>query len=161
MADDFSIRITGVERLLRKARDPQLVGGPVRRFFERAGALTAGNVRERTPVDTGRLRNSITHEVDRGQVPQFARVGTNVVYARAVEFGSRPHFPPLAALQPWAQRHGFPAGRAGSFLVARAIARRGTQPREMFKRGLSASLGGIRGFVRDLARDVEREWGQP
>lgn len=160
MADDFAIRLSGVERIINKARDPDLVGRPVRRFFERAGAVVTGNVRERTPVDTGRLRNSITHEVDSGQVPRFAKIGTDVSYARAVEFGSSPHFPPLGTLQPWARRHGFPSGRAGAFLVARAIARRGTRPREMFQKGFSASLGNIRGLVRSLASDIESEWGR-
>lgn len=38
-----------------------------------------------TPVDTGRLRNSITHEVD----DEAAYIGTNVEYAPYVELGSR------------------------------------------------------------------------
>jgi len=36
------------------------------------------------PVDTGRLRSSITHEIE----GTTGRVGTNVEYARAVEIGS-------------------------------------------------------------------------
>lgn len=44
------------------------------------------------PVDTGRLRNSITHEIrDAGL---SAVVGTNVYYAPHVEFGTRnPNYP--------------------------------------------------------------------
>jgi len=36
------------------------------------------------PVDTGRLRSSITHEIE----GTAGRVGSNVEYARAVEMGS-------------------------------------------------------------------------
>jgi len=36
------------------------------------------------PVDTGRLRSSITHEIE----GTTGRVGSNVEYARAVEMGS-------------------------------------------------------------------------
>lgn len=157
MADAFSIRIVGLEKLMAKARDPRLVDVPAKKFLNRSGVLVAGNVRERTPVDTGRLRSSITHEL-RGT--SSVRIGTNVKYAPSVEFGSQPHFPPVAALQPWARRHGFPAGTGGAFLVARAISRRGTKPREMFKKGLAASLGDVRRFLGDFARDIERRWGR-
>lgn len=37
------------------------------------------------PVDTGRLRNSITHTAD----DKFAYIGTNVEYAPYVELGTR------------------------------------------------------------------------
>ena len=36
------------------------------------------------PVDTGRLRASITHKVEE----TYAEVGTNVEYAKSVEFGT-------------------------------------------------------------------------
>jgi phage gpG-like protein len=40
------------------------------------------------PADTGRLRSSINVNM---VTPILATVGTNVEYARAVEFGSKPH----------------------------------------------------------------------
>ena len=156
MVDEIRLEIRGLRELVDKVNDPSLTAGPVRQFFERAGAGVAGAVRERTPVDTGRLRNSVTHEVDSSG--QRARVGTNVSYARAVEFGTRPHWPPLGALQPWARRHGFPSGQRGAWLVARTIAARGTRGAHMFREGLGASVGLITGLVADLGRDIERRW---
>lgn len=41
------------------------------------------------PVDTGRLRSSITHDVNRRGRTVVGRVGTNVDYAKHVEFGTR------------------------------------------------------------------------
>lgn len=49
------------------------------------------------PVDTGRLRGSITHGVDMGELCAF--IGTNVEYAAYVEYGTsrmkpQPYFKP-------------------------------------------------------------------
>lgn len=55
--------------------------------------------KENCPVDTGRLRNSITHEVEMGD--KSAIIGTNVEYAAFVELGTskmraRPYLRPAA-----------------------------------------------------------------
>lgn len=49
----------------------------------KATLLVEGTAIDKVPVDTGRLRSSITHRVE----PDFAEVGTNVEYAPNVEFG--------------------------------------------------------------------------
>lgn len=49
-------------------------------------------------------------------------------YAVFVEEGTRPHWPPIKALQGWADRHDIPV-----FMVARAIALRGTKPRYFWR----------------------------
>lgn len=48
------------------------------------GAAAEGHAKALTPVDTGRLRNSISHTAD----DDAAYIGTNVEYAPYVEFGS-------------------------------------------------------------------------
>ncbi len=70
------------------------------------------------PRDTGKLKSSWDLQVGflRGTLEPTAN------YAVFVHEGTRPHFPPISAIAPWAQRHGIPP-----FLVARSIARRGTQ----------------------------------
>ena len=40
-------------------------------------------------VDTGRLRNSITHEIEEALWDIIGRVGTNVEYARDLELGNK------------------------------------------------------------------------
>ena len=151
---DFKITVTGDKELQRKLRDPQFVRGPVRTFLLKSVILMEGNVKKETPVDTGRLRASITHKVE----PFRAVVGTNVAYAPHVEFGTKPHWPPLAALQPWARRHGFPAGRQGAFLVARAIARRGTRARRMFQKGVEESRGQIMAMWNAVGGKIAARW---
>lgn len=48
------------------------------------GAAAEGHAKALTPVDTGRLRNSISHAAS----GDAAYIGTNVEYAPYVEFGS-------------------------------------------------------------------------
>ncbi len=48
------------------------------------GMTAETHAKELCPVDTGRLRNSITHEVD----DHAAIIGTNVEYAAYVELGT-------------------------------------------------------------------------
>ena len=151
---DFKSTVTGDKELQRKLQDPQFVRGPIRTFLLKSVILMEGNVKKETPVDTGRLRASITHKVE----PFRAVVGTNVAYAPHVEFGTRPHWPPLAALQPWARRHGFPAGRQGAFLVARAIARRGTRARRMFQKGVEESRGQIIAMWNAVGGEIMARW---
>ncbi len=61
------------------------------------GMTAETHAKELCPVDTGRLRNSITHDVD----GQTAIIGTNVEYAAYVELGTskmgaRPYLAPAA-----------------------------------------------------------------
>ena len=56
-----------------------------RRGLKAIGMTAEGYAKENTPVDTGRLRNSISHATD----DEVAYVGTNVEYAPYVELGAR------------------------------------------------------------------------
>ena len=56
-----------------------------KRGLEAIGLAAEGYAKKETPVDTGRLRNSISHATD----DEAAYIGTNVEYAPYVELGSR------------------------------------------------------------------------
>lgn len=53
--------------------------------LEAIGMTAEGHAKKNTPVDTGRLRNSITHTAD----SNAAYIGTNVEYAPYVELGAQ------------------------------------------------------------------------
>lgn len=55
--------------------------------LEEVGLVAEGYAKRACPVDTGRLRNSITHIVDEGT--RHVIIGTNVEYAPYVELGTR------------------------------------------------------------------------
>ena len=56
-----------------------------KRGLEAIGLTAEGYAKKVTPVDTGRLRNSISHATD----DEAAYIGTNVEYAPYVELGAR------------------------------------------------------------------------
>lgn len=57
----------------------------IKRGLEAIGLTAEGHAKKETPVDTGRLRNSISHAVEY----RAAYIGTNVEYAPYVELGAR------------------------------------------------------------------------
>lgn len=59
------------------------------RALERVGLQAEGYAIDLAPVDTGRLRNSISHVVDGNTV----YIGTNVEYAPYVELGTGKYYP--------------------------------------------------------------------
>ena len=57
----------------------------IERGLEAIGLAAEGHAKKETPVDTGRLRNSISHAVE----DKSAYIGTSVEYAPYVELGAR------------------------------------------------------------------------
>lgn len=73
------------------------------RALTRIGLAAEGYAKKEAPVDTGNLRNSITHAVEMDE--KAAYIGTNVEYAPYVELGtSRAKAQPF--LKPAATEHG-------------------------------------------------------
>lgn len=56
------------------------------RALEKIGLTAEGYAKQEVPVDTGRLRNSITHQVINDEKATI--IGTNVEYAIYVELGT-------------------------------------------------------------------------
>jgi HK97 gp10 family phage protein len=70
--------------------------------LEIIGAKAADYAAGKAPVDTGRLKNSLTHEVAMDEKAVY--VGTNVEYAPYVEFGTYKQRP-QPYLKPAIQNH--------------------------------------------------------
>lgn len=60
-----------------------------------AGATVEGLAKQKAPVDTGRLRNSITH----AETDKATHIGSNVEYAAAQELGTSRGIRPKHFLQ--------------------------------------------------------------
>lgn len=85
-------------------------------------------------VDTGKLKKSIKHNLKRTS----GEVVVDSKYGAAIEFGTRPHFPPVAPLEAWAKRK---LGRSGlGFVVARKIAQKGTKAQPFFNPAINDSI---------------------
>lgn len=57
----------------------------IKQALDACGAACEGYAKRECPVDTGRLRNSITHQVVNDKSVQ---IGTNVEYGKFVEMGT-------------------------------------------------------------------------
>lgn len=127
MPAKISAEIKGLKETQRNLEQAvrDLHGTPILNAMRDATLLITRDAKKNAPVDTGRLRASITPEVTTTGETVQGVVGSNVKYAPYVELGTRPHWPPIAALEVWARRH-----HTSAFLVARAIAQRGTPARE-------------------------------
>lgn len=110
--DELSLEIQGLKETqaaLEKAT-AALTGPPMLAGMRRATLLVQGAAKCKAPVDTGRLRASITPEVQTRADGVVGIVGSNVKYAPFVELGTRRHFVPGQYIGRWARRHGLPEG---------------------------------------------------
>ena len=77
--------------------------------LEKIGLFIQGEAKKNAPADTGLLRKKIFKYVDK--LKFYVEIGSNLFYAKYVEFGFRPHFVPFKdnpAFKKWAERHGIP-----------------------------------------------------
>ena len=84
---EIKIEIEGMEELQRKLEKDTVLGSPLKRLLGKAALLVERQAKMDSPVDTGRLRASITPEVSTEVIPLWSKVGTMVEYASAVETG--------------------------------------------------------------------------
>lgn len=121
---NFSAKVSGVDHVQDNLQGvvDDMRGETFRDGMRDATLIVSADAKINAPVSEGRLRASITPEVRQafGGETQGV-VGSNVLYSAFVELGTRPHWPPLAALVTWAQRHGMTA-----YQVAKSIATKGT-----------------------------------
>lgn len=92
---DVNVTMTNNADLFRNALPEQIA-----QALEAIGLTAEGYAKLACPVDTGRLRNSISHARD----DEAAYIGTNVEYAPYVELGTS-RMKPRPFLTPAAQDH--------------------------------------------------------
>ena len=120
-----TLRLEGAEPLERALRrSPAVVAAAQQQAMTASLLLVEGDARRNVRHDTRRLMNSITHQVAGRGNTLVGRVGPSAGYGLYVERGSRPHWPPIAALRGWARRHNI-----SPYAVQRSIARKGTRAR--------------------------------
>lgn len=141
-------------------RAPAVVESELHAATVEATLLLEREVKELTPIGIGAgggLRGSISaREPEVSSDAVLGVVGTAMRYAEAVELGTRPHFPPVQPLADWAQfKLGVPEAQARDvgFLIARKIARQGTEGRFMFRDAFEANRGQVEAiYARAHAR---------
>ncbi len=84
------------------------------------------------PTDTGRLKQSIQII---GSAEDKLYVGTSVKYAAYIQFGTRPHYPPIQPLKKWVRRK-LNAEESVAYAVQRKIGAKGTEPNPFVDRAI-------------------------
>lgn len=77
---------------------------------------------------------------------------SNSKYATFVEKGTKPHFPPIDAITPWAVSKGL-----SPFLVARAISIHGTKPNPFLERAITESKDERSGFFSAALGNIVKQ----
>ncbi|HEY0891267.1 MAG TPA: HK97-gp10 family putative phage morphogenesis protein [Nocardioides sp.] len=85
MIGDVELRLKAKAEIDRLLNAPD---GPIAAEMLRIGARIERDAKRACPVDTGRLRASITHKVERDDQGVSVRIGTGVTYAPWVELGT-------------------------------------------------------------------------
>lgn len=137
-------QLTGAEELAAAfAAAPDLVHQRLNVYMQGATMYLQEEIQERTPTSGhGTLRQSFTSEVRELGDSVVGIVGSPLSYAVPVELGTRPHFPPVDAIEDWVNvKLGItgPDGRQVAYAIARKIAARGTKGAFMVQRGFDAS----------------------
>lgn len=153
---EYEITLTGFDELIQKVEPGSLLGPPIRNFFKLATLATQYEVQSRTKIWKGPFRASITPEVDSSEIPQWGKVGTNMLpLGYYIEYDTSPHWPPPGALAEWAEWHGMK-----EFLVQRAISIHGTKGAFMFRDGFEAAKPKVEALADQAAKEIEVEFGK-
>lgn len=153
----FSIRVEGIDELVRRL-DKHGLQAAAKRSLRRAGTRIEREVKRRTPVRTGHLRGSWATRTRNGGWAVI--VGTDKLYARFVEEGTRPHEirPRTKKVLAWpiAGRSAAGLGRGpqgtrkgkGALAFARVVKHPGTKGVHMAKRAVDEKGGEVVGLLR-------------
>lgn len=81
----ITLSFKGGEKLFKALASKSTIGKPIENGLRKIVLYYDGLVKKATVVDTGRLRSSVTHELNATR----ASVGTNVKYAAFIEYGTQ------------------------------------------------------------------------
>lgn len=146
---NLAIEIEGLKELQSNfKKNPEATRKYTNQAIKESVFTLLANARKLAPVDQGFLRGP-------AMVTSFedlkGTLSNTAPYAVYVHEGTRPHFPPIDAITPWANRHGIPP-----FLLARSIARKGTKAQPFFRDSIEESQDAIDGFfMKALANIVK------
>jgi len=189
----MELKIEGVDELLndlqRAGKLNERTWKPLHQAMQESvnqiEAQAKQNVTGNNSIASGELRKGITNEVQYqphalvGIVSAHAEGSNNYNYAPAVEYGTRPHWPPIAPLVEWAKlkhlagvysvktrrRLGSKSRKATenyslAYAVQRKIARHGTKPRPFMEPAFNSKKAEVVRLFRRAIAQVAASFGR-
>lgn len=158
------ISVAGLDALRRGwAQAPGVTRRLLLAAMTQATLLVEREVKEGMPRGaTGLTAASVSSDAFSTPAGVLGVVASSQPSATFLELGTKPHMPPVDALIPWVRAVlGVDAKRAPSvaYLVARKIARKGTEPRQPFANALARTQGQVLRMFEDAAGQVAAHLG--
>lgn len=151
----ISLEIKGVENFKQKVEKVKKI---IPKYLSDAINNTADdavqNISKETPIGaTSMLKNS--WKVNYANENKLsAKVGTHLAphYAPDIEYGTRPHKPPIGPLKIWAAKK---LGNENlAFAIAKKIAKKGTKAQKPFKKGTINSKQILKKEIKIMANKI-------
>lgn len=167
-SQETSFRLIGANQLRKRLDLRNLTLKPLRTYYNATGKVVEKQAKKEAPKDTKKLQQGIRAISlgTRGRIPAGVKVESTAPYSSFVHgymhenFRQRkpfdrtkPHFPPVKALEGWSQRKGL-----NPYLVARAIAKKGTPIVPFLKMGYNNSRQQRRLLLAVAHKDIERQY---
>lgn len=151
------IRVEGLDEIVNSFRDASSSIGMVGKKWLRDWSIYGvKQVQLHTlnagAVDTNELIQGIHYDLyptSKGMTSEIKPSDAADKYAAYVEYGTKPHTPPVSALQGWADRHGIPV-----WAVVRKIQREGTEPRYMWRDGFADVVQQVDSDLDNFADEI-------
>ena len=121
--------------------------------------LLEGAVKDLTPEGAGptHLRDTIFQKVEMFGESVWGMVGTPAIYGAAIEYGTKPHYPPVAPILFWVEKILGLSGKEAksvAFLIARKISKKGTYGTHMFQYGFERNKSKVIGILKQIPEDI-------
>lgn len=112
--------------------------------------MAQAQVNAQPHVFDGTVINAFVVDVEGAPIPHAVLIANTAEHGIYLEKGTRPHFPPVAAITPWALAHGI-----APYALALHISRVGTKPHPFLEPALTQSIPAIRTFLAVAAAEIE------
>jgi hypothetical protein len=152
----------GIKKFSKKIREigseveASIIKGLQSSAFRMAGLVAESieSAKPRAAVNTGELKRSIRTEM----TAKGAIVSVDAPHAAWVEYGTRPHRPPLQPMEDWVKQKGIASDPKEIKQIARAIAEsiaiNGTKPRFYMKRAVG-KLYRLKVLDQEIGRELD------
>lgn len=151
----IGMQVKGLNELMNNMGETRNMVIPlIQSTLNKSSMTIKTNAKAKAPVAFGKLKRGISHTVE----GLSGIVWSKEKYGLFVELGTRPHFPPVEALKPWAR---LKLGNENlAWAVAKKIAKRGTKAKPFFQPAVNESLPTIRTNFGELANQLIKIMGK-